>query len=54
MKDPCHFNMFGASDEELYGFFATPDLSKFKICTPEGIRGLTLADLKRDHTEDNA
>jgi hypothetical protein len=60
--DRCHFNVYGMPDKELYEFFVYSNpktgtyrsLSDFTICTPEGTRPLEEANLKQDHTEDNA
>jgi hypothetical protein len=54
MKDSCHLNVYGISNDDLYHFFMFRDLAEFTICADDGPRPLKLADMKRDHTENNA
>ena len=55
--DKCHVNVYNISDKELYDFFfysdsangAARDISEFTICTEDGTRALTPADLPDDN-----
>ena len=61
-KDRCHVNVYGIPDDALRDFFiySNPtaetyrELAEFTICASDGMRPLRLADMKQDHTENNA
>jgi hypothetical protein len=46
MKDPCHVNVYGISNEDLCTFFMFRDLSEFTFCSDNGARPLTSKDME--------